>query len=131
MFLTIRPVRAISLDMSEQRLHPLPVEPPRTAAQDGDTGAACALCGRALGDKVEKHHLVPRLKGGTKTVPLHPICHKKIHSLFSESELASSFNTIETLTDHPDMAAFIKWVRKRPAGFHKRTRKAGGGRGRR
>ncbi|GAA6156643.1 hypothetical protein NBRC116588_21160 [Pyruvatibacter sp. HU-CL02332] len=91
----------------------------------------CALCARPLGDRVEKHHLIPRLKGGTQTVPLHPICHKKIHSLFTESELAQSFHTVEALTDHPDVAAFIKWVRKRPADFHKRTRKAGGGKGRR
>jgi len=117
--------------MSEQRLRPLPVDPVISAPQTGDADPACALCGRALGDRVEKHHLVPRLKGGTRTVPLHPICHKKIHSLFTESELAHSFSTIDALADHPDMAAFIRWVQKRPADFHKRTRKAGGGRGRR
>ena len=117
--------------MSEHRLSPLPAGPVVRAPQPEDADPACALCGRAFGDRIEKHHLVPRLKGGTGTVPLHPICHKKIHSLFTESELATRFNTIAALADHPDMAAFIKWVQKRPADFHKRTRKAGGGKGRR
>jgi len=116
--------------MSDRRLSPLPLTPP--VPEDIDAGTdCCALCGRALGDRVERHHLIPRLKGGTETVTLHPICHKKIHSLFTESELAARFNTIEALTGHPDVAAFIRWVRKRPADFHKRTRMAGGGRGHR
>lgn len=117
--------------MSDHRITQLPLTPQRPRANPADALATCALCTRPLAGKVEKHHLVPRLKGGTDTVPLHAICHKKIHSLFTESELANNFNTVELLTDHPDIAAFVKWVRKRPADFHKRTRKAGGGKGRR
>ena len=117
--------------MTDRRLSPLPDLPVSSLSAASDEGTVCALCDRPLGDRVEKHHLIPRLKGGTQTVPLHPICHKKIHSLFTESELAQSFHTVQALADHPDVAAFIKWVRKRPADFHKRTRKAGGGKGRR
>ncbi|WP_422025568.1 HNH endonuclease signature motif containing protein [Pyruvatibacter mobilis] len=112
--------------MAERRLDPLPVL--RDIAPAADMTAAeedvCALCGRPGGGRMEKHHLVPRLKGGRETVPLHPICHRKLHSLFTESELATAYNTIEALQAHPDVAAFISWVRKRPAGFHKRTRTA-------
>ena len=66
----------------------------------------CPLCDRPLGQKREKHHIVPKSKGGTETVSVHPICHRKIHKVFTRTELAK-LATIEALKDHPDMAAFI------------------------
>lgn len=82
----------------------------------------CPLCDRALGTRREKHHLVPRLKGGRETVTLHPICHRKIHSLFREAELARTYNTVAALRAHPEMARFIKWLEGKPADFHSPTR---------
>jgi len=63
------------------------------------------------------HHLVPRSRGGRKTVWLHKICHDTIHRHLSESELARVYNTIPALMDHPDIARFVAWIRKRPPGF--------------
>lgn len=83
----------------------------------------CALCGRELGRKIEKHHLVPKSRGGRHVVPVHPICHRIIHSTFSETELAVLYHTPERLRDHPDVARFIRWLRGKPADFHKRTAK--------
>lgn len=85
----------------------------------------CPLCGRSLGQKREKHHLVPRLKGGRDTVTLHPICHRKIHSLFTEAELARTLNTVASLRQHPDIAGFIKWLDGKPADFYRRTEASG------
>ena len=40
------------------------------------------------------------------------------------AELAPDYDTPEKLRAHPRLAAFVKWVAKRPPGFHKRS--AGG-----
>ena len=81
----------------------------------------CPLCGRPLGRRVERHHVVPKSKGGTEMVGVHPICHRKIHKVFSNAELAR-VGTIEGLKDEPEIAKFVRWVRKRPPDFHSRTR---------
>ncbi|MDX1580706.1 MAG: HNH endonuclease [Alphaproteobacteria bacterium] len=84
-------------------------------------GETCALCGRPFGRQKQRHHLIPRLKGGKETVDLHPICHRKIHSLFTEAELARHYSTIEALQAHPEIAKFINWVKNRPPDFHSKT----------
>ena len=85
------------------------------------TETICPLCERPLGSRVERHHVVPKSKGGTMLVGLHPICHRKIHKLFTNADLAR-IATIDGLKDTPEMAKFIRWVRKRPPDFHSRTR---------
>lgn len=84
----------------------------------------CPLCARPLGLRRERHHLVPRLKGGRQTVLLHPICHRKIHSLFSEALLARSYATVDALRAHPEIARFIAWLAGKPPDFHVSTRGA-------
>ena len=59
---------------------------------------------------------------------MHSICHSKLHSLFSESELANKYNTIEKLLENDDIKAFVKWISSKPDNFndsnklHKRRR---------
>ncbi len=84
----------------------------------------CPLCDRPLGHRRERHHLVPRLKGGRETVLLHSICHRKIHSLFSEALLARSYATIGTLRAHPEVGRFVAWLAGKPPDFHVSTRGA-------
>ena len=91
----------------------------------------CALCRRPLGRRREKHHLVPRSLGGRETVDLHPICHRKIHDVLSERELAQDYRTSEALRCHPEIAPFLRWLRNKPADFHKVTRPSAGRRQRR
>lgn len=86
----------------------------------------CALCRRPLGRRREKHHLVPRSFGGRETVTLHPICHRKVHDVLSERELAQDYGTTEALRGHPEIAPFLRWLRKKPADFHKVTRPSAG-----
>ncbi len=64
------------------------------------------------GPSVDRHHLVPRSEGGSEAVRMHRVCHTKIHSRFSERELATDFFTVERLQAHEDIAKFIRWVRK-------------------
>lgn len=85
----------------------------------------CPLCGRPIPPHLEsRHHLVPKLRGGKHgpTAVLHTICHSKIHSLFSETELARSYDTIEALLAHEEIARFVRWVRKRPPEFRSKNR---------
>lgn len=83
----------------------------------------CPLCDRPIPpDEVDAHHFVPRSQGGRETRDLHRICHRQVHALFSEAELARHFATAEALRAHPDMARFLDWVRTKPPGFRERVR---------
>lgn len=80
--------------------------------------ALCPLCGRPLGTvNIDRHHLVPRTFKGREQFPVHKICHRKIHSVLSERELLQHYHTWEALRAHPDIAAFIAWVARKPPGF--------------
>jgi hypothetical protein len=86
----------------------------------------CPLCERPIPAeaKSSRHHLVPRLKGGTHkgTVRLHQICHSAIHARFSEAELATRLADMARLRADPEIAAFVAWVRTKPPAFHAPTR---------
>ncbi|WLR51517.1 HNH endonuclease [Bacillus tianshenii] len=75
----------------------------------------CALCART---EVETtvHHLTPKERGGTfeETANLCIPCHRQIHALFTNEELAVSLNSIEALRNNEQIAKFIKWIRKQP-----------------
>ena len=70
---------------------------------------------------VNRHHFVPRSEGGRFTRRVHRICHAKIHSLFTERELAVCYGTPEALRAHPEVARFVRWVARKPPEFHSRT----------
>lgn len=83
----------------------------------------CPLCGRPIPTtERDAHHLVPRSQGGVETVMLHRICHRQIHALFTEQELAKQFSTVAALRAHPSLARFLAWVATRPPSFHERVR---------
>ena len=85
----------------------------------------CPICERVIPEaQRDEHHLIPRLKGGKETRSLHRICHRQIHALFSESELARNYSTVEALCAHPEIQKFSQWVRSKPNDFIERTRKS-------
>ena len=89
--------------------------------QSGAT-LTCPLCGRTLPrSEVSRHHLVPRSHKGRDWVMLHRICHRKIHSLLEERDLARSYSTIEALRQHPEIRRFVAWVAQRPPHFYSPT----------
>lgn len=90
----------------------------------------CPLCGRPMiaGPSVERHHLTPKAKGGRKTIALHTVCHRMVHKIFDNAylaRLAEDESPWEQLRAHPDMAAFVRWVAKKPADFVDRPRTRG------
>jgi hypothetical protein len=73
----------------------------------------CPICDRPIPEsQKDAHHLVPKSKGGKTTEFLHRICHRQIHALFTETELATSLHTAAALQEHPEMQRFIQWVKR-------------------
>ena len=85
----------------------------------------CPLCDRVIPPaQRDQHHLVPKSKGGRQTEFLHRVCHRQVHALLTESELARQFATVEALLQHPELQAFVAWVKTKPDDFFVRTRKS-------
>ena len=85
----------------------------------------CPLCERNIpNSQRDEHHLIPKSHGGRHTAVLHRICHRQIHAIFTETELARQYSTIEQLKLQAEMVGFIQWVRLKPDDFFERTRKS-------
>jgi hypothetical protein len=106
------------------RRTPVPARDPWLLAREaGDP--VCPLCERPIpAAQRDAHHLVPRSHGGRSTEFLHRICHRQIHALFTEAELARSYASVEALLGHAEVQRFVRWVRGKPPGFSERTRKS-------
>lgn len=79
----------------------------------------CALCRRQIpAYLITLHHLTPRQKGGKPEhrTPLCKPCHKQLHALFSNTELARIYPTLQSLLAAPQIRSFLKWIRKQPSG---------------
>lgn len=85
----------------------------------------CPLCERPIPEALkDAHHLIPKSKGGSQTEFLHRICHRQIHALLTETELAKQYSTVEALLAHPEIASFVAWVKRKPADFSEPARKS-------
>jgi hypothetical protein len=94
------------------------------AMRDADP-IPCSLCGRPFGRAaLTKHHCLPRQKGGsTADVELLcPQCHGMVHATYTNGTLAALYPTIELLRHAPELAPFLRWVRKQPPSRRKRNR---------
>ncbi|ANE48719.1 hypothetical protein SY83_04135 [Paenibacillus swuensis] len=85
----------------------------------------CELCGREDVDTT-RHHLTPKEEGGTLlgTADLCIPCHKQIHALYTNKELATRLSTIEELRQDEQLSRFIKYIRKQPSRTLVRIRKS-------
>ena len=84
---------------------------------------SCALCERPLGARVEWHHLVPKSRGGRVTAAVHPICHRTIHAMVPNAELARSYADPRALRERDDVAKFLRWIADKPLDFHAPVRR--------
>ena len=106
----------------KRRLAELAAPPMGVDSQDT---VVCPLCDRPIPpSQRDAHHLVPKSRGGVQTTWLHRICHRQIHALLTETELAREYNQVEALRQHPELAKFLDWVRRKPYDFFERTRKS-------
>ena len=89
------------------------------------TEGICELCLRkGVGTTV--HHLTPKEEGGRDlpTADLCTPCHKQIHALFTNKELADGLNTLAALQQDERMARYLRWIRKQPPTAIPRTKKS-------
>ncbi|MCA1030975.1 HNH endonuclease [Bacillus timonensis] len=85
----------------------------------------CELCHRE-NVEVTIHHLTPKEMGGTfePTAQLCIPCHKHIHAVYTNDELAIRLNTIPALQADEKISSFIKWIQKQPPGKLPKIKKA-------
>jgi hypothetical protein len=89
------------------------------------TPIPCSLCGRPFArTQLTQHHCLPRQKGGTRedVELLCPQCHGMVHATYTNATLARLYPTIDDLRHAPELAPFLKWVRKQPPSRRKRNR---------
>lgn len=67
---------------------------------------------------------MPKSKGGHRTEYMHRVCHRQVHALLTESELAGQYATVEAVLQHPEVQAFVAWVKTKPEEFFVRTHKS-------
>ena len=86
--------------------------------EDGTLGP-CPICGRPMieGAAVDRHHWRPRAFGGREWSWVHQVCHRMIHRVFDDAELAHGFDSPNAIRAHPDMARFVAWVRRKPPDY--------------
>lgn len=73
----------------------------------------CELCHREV-DKLTIHHLIPKQKKGHHgpKINICSACHRQIHVLYDNTQLAQKLNSLEKLQNEPQMQKFITWVSK-------------------
>ena len=80
------------------------------------------------GSAVDEHHWVPRSLGGREATAMHKVCHRMIHRVFSDKELAQDHADAVALRGHPEIAKFVAWVRKQPPDYIDWPKRPRGGR---
>ena len=85
----------------------------------------CPVCGRPIveGPGADRHHWLPKSRGGSASEAIHVVCHLKLHSVFTTKELASDYGAPEAVRAHPEIAKFIRWVRRKPPEYIDRHEK--------
>lgn len=83
----------------------------------------CPICDRDMwkGPSIDKHHFIPKCKGGKDSEYVHRVCHRKIHSVFTEKELAKEYNDPAKVCSHPEMVKFIEFIRKKEPDYYDRS----------
>lgn len=85
----------------------------------------CELCNRTV-SIITKHHLIPLAKGGKKfeTLSLCTTCHRQIHALFTNHELAAHYHSLESLKKDTRIIKFLKFIKKVPGDSYIQIKKS-------
>ena len=87
----------------------------------------CLVCERS-GLKLTRHHVIPRevhkslakkFRPGVnlnETIVICRMCHSTIHRLFTNVELAMTYNTLDMLLTDDRFVKYAKWASRLPAG---------------
>ena len=75
----------------------------------------CELCRRQVPPHLlTLHHLKPKQKGGKAEdrTPLCRPCHKQVHAVFGNTDLAKNYASIARLRESPLLKPFLRWIEK-------------------
>src|SRR5262249_10775801 len=92
---------------------------------DDRSPTPCGLCLRAFDpSRLTRHHCKPKSRGGTAAdiEMTCSQCHGMVHATSTNRTLEALSPTIEQLRAAPELAAFLKWVRKQPPSRKKRNK---------
>lgn len=92
--------------------------------REAEQPTPCALCGRPFPPaQLTRHHCRPRERGGTveDIELLCSQCHGMVHATYTNQTLAALYPTIDALRQSPELAPYLKWVRKQPPSRRKRN----------
>ena len=71
----------------------------------------CPICERETPEEyLEKHHIIPKSKGGKETIIVCVDCGDMIHKLIPLNDLKKTYNTVPALKSHPSIIKWVKWV---------------------
>jgi 5-methylcytosine-specific restriction protein A len=93
--------------------------------RDAEVPEPCRLCGRPFRrERLTRHHCLPKSRGGTADdiELICSQCHGMVHATFTNRTLEALYPTAEQLRSAPELAAFLKWVRKQPPTRKKRNK---------
>jgi 5-methylcytosine-specific restriction protein A len=80
-----------------------------------DVRSSCELCLRLA--RLTEHHLVPRSEArrglcADRITQICRVCHRTIHAIYSNRELALHWNTIARLNAAPGLRRYLAWIRR-------------------
>lgn len=90
------------------------------ASQAPASVGPCPICSREMlddGASTDKHHMVPKSRGGVATTRIHRVCHSFIHSHWTVKELEAEFCDPAAILAVPAAQSFVAWISKKPAQF--------------
>lgn len=81
----------------------------------------CAICREVMvKESVSRHHVIPRAitrareEKPSSSIFAHMICHKILHILFTNEELAEGLYTAKLIRSHPTIIEVCKWLKEVP-----------------
>lgn len=79
------------------------------------TRLTCELCERIV-PELSEHHLIPKQKGGKHldTAMLCEMCHKQIHALYTNRELAARLHSIKRLKSDDNIRKYLNFIVRLP-----------------
>lgn len=85
----------------------------------------CELCGRE-DIELTRHHLLPKEEGGKEehVALICSDCHRHIHALYDNKELAVRLYTINSLKDDERISKYLKFIKKQPSSKKVRVKKS-------
>ena len=85
----------------------------------------CPICDRDMFDdgySINRHHFIPKSRGGKEQEYCHKVCHNKLHSLWTEKELEQEFSDPKKIKEHPEIQKLVNWLKNKDPLFYIKTK---------